>query len=134
MPAEIDYPKILDSISRDIEQLKKEFSQLREFSSIKNTNRKNLSITYGYHTHQALDRVGWVGAVPNPDADGIWFYIDFHAPDSMAQIHTQPVVPRLCLGSQVVSLMMLEGKETKSVRSSISTILERHGVTACERK
>ena len=80
MAVEIDYKKILTGIAHRIEALKKDFPHLKEFSPQKNTNLENLSISYEYHTHPAQHRGGWTSGVPNPDDDGIWFYIDFHDP------------------------------------------------------
>jgi Calcium/calmodulin dependent protein kinase II association domain len=59
-----------------------------------------------------------VGGVPNPDADGVWFFIDFHRPDSQLQIDSQAVVPPYCFGDKLVLFVILEGKKTKSVEIS----------------
>jgi hypothetical protein len=135
MAAEIDYEETLTNVSCQIESLKAKFPQLVEFSSTENTNLQNLSISYAYHTHQALDQRGWISAVPNPDPDGIWFYIDFHDPDSTAQIHTQPVVEtRTRLGDKTVLLLISQGNNTKSLQSTIWSILEYHVAKAREPK
>jgi hypothetical protein len=76
--------------------------------------------------------VGWTSGVPNPDDDGIWFYLDFHDPDSMAQIHTQPWVGRkMCLGKKIAWLLILEGQKTKPLAREILSILEKYGVKPC---
>jgi hypothetical protein len=130
--ADIDYKKTLRSVARHIASLKKDFPQLKEFSPAKNTDLENLSISYGYHTHQAQHRGGWTSGVPNPDDDGVWFYIDFHDPDSTSQIHTQPVVRKMCLGNKIAFMLILEGKNIKPVGGAIWAILENHGAKPCE--
>ena len=132
MTAEIDYAKILQDIAHRIESCKKDFPQLKEFSPTKNTYLQNLSIEYAFHTHPAQNKVGWRAGVPNPDDDGIWFYIDFHNSDSFAQIHTQPVVPTMCIGKKIAFLLILEGKNTKPLRDTIWGILEENGAKPCE--
>jgi hypothetical protein len=128
-----DYWKPLQAIARDIAKLETDFPQLRDFSPTKNGDIRRLALDYGYHTHQAQHRGGWTSEVPNPDDDGIWFYIDFHEPDSRAQIHTQPVVAKLCLADKRVSFLILEGKNTKSVAGRIGNILRSHGVKECDK-
>ena len=66
--------------------------------------------------------------MPNPDDDGVWFYIDFHDPGSMAQIHTQPVVPKGVLGDKRAMVLILEGAETKPLADSIRDVLRKNGV------
>jgi hypothetical protein len=70
--------------------------------------------------------------VPNPD-DGVWFFIDFHTPDSAAQIDTQPSQPpiRSCFGDKRLTFLIWEGKNTKSIGSTLWKILGRHGVKHC---
>src|SRR5215831_8625236 len=84
------YQRTLRAIAEDIGKLKNEFPQLKEFSLAANFSAENLIIDYAYHTHQSHVPGGWRAHVPEPDDDGIWFYIDFHEPNSQAQIHTQP--------------------------------------------
>ena len=132
MATEINYAKILQGIAHRITSHKKDFPQLKEFSPPKNTNPQNLSIEYAYHTHPARHRGGWTSGVPNPDDDGIWFYIDFHDSDSTAQIHTQPVVRKMCIGKKIAFLLILEGKNTKPLQDTIWEILEEYGAKPCE--
>jgi len=101
------------------------------FSPAACADLERLTITYSYSTHEPQGRPGWAGSVPNPNADGVWFYIDFHDPDSQAQIHTQPVTVPLCFGDKRVSFLILEGKKTKPVGEKIRTILEKHGIKLC---
>jgi hypothetical protein len=127
-----DFEKLITGIAVDIAKLKHRYPQLANFSSKKHTDIKNLSISYDYRTHQPERRPGWVGSVPNPDNDGVWFYIDLHDPSSMAQIHTQPVTLPMCVGEKRVSFLILEGKRTKSLGKDITLILKRHGVEPCK--
>jgi hypothetical protein len=126
-----DYSKRLEAIARDIESLKDEFPQLQEFSAGRNTAPDRLVIDYAYHTHHATHRGGWTSGVPNPDDDGVWFYIDFHDPESRAQIHTQPVTRNLCFAEKRVSFLILEGKDARPLAGRIGTILRNHGVNDC---
>ena len=129
--AEFNYLKTLQSIAQDIVGLKNEFPQLSEFLPSKNVENEQLIISYGYHTHTAAYHGGWTSGVPNPDDDGVWFYIDFHEADSQAQIHTQPETIAMCLGSKRVSFLMLEGQKTKSLAGRIWTVLQNHGAKRC---
>jgi hypothetical protein len=128
---ELDYAKVTQSIAKEIEGLKKEFPELGDFSPLKNAHE--LSISYAYQTHKAKHRGGWTAGVPNPDDDGLWFYINFHDPNSTAQIDTQPATgPAACLGEKRVSFLILTGKDTRPVGSQIWSILQKHGVRKCE--
>ena len=131
--AEPDYTKSIRAIARDIEALKPQFPQLKEFSKTSSVEDGRLVIQYSYHTHRATHFGGWTSQVPNPDRDGVWFYIDLHAPDSTAQIDTQPAQPPIqrCLGNKVITFLILEGSDTKPLGGHISTILQHHGVSAC---
>jgi hypothetical protein len=138
MAVEADYLKTLQAVAQDIAGLKSEFPQLKEFSPTTNVNPHGTGgplwpvIDYKYHTHRAKQSGGWTSGVPNPDDDGIWFWIDFHEPDSHAQIDTQPMVgPGLCLDEKRVQFLILEGKKTKSIDSRILSILQKHGVARC---
>ena len=129
--AEPDDAKAIQSIAVEIAALKKDFPELKDFSPTKNA--RGLLIDYAYHTHKATHRGGWTAGVPNPDDDGLWFYIDLHEPGSMAQIHTQPVTgPANCLGNMQVTFLILTGKDTRPVGSAIGAILKKHGVRLCD--
>ena len=126
--------KILKGIARDIEKLKSDFPQLRDFSvrkHFKSSQRPVPAIVYSFHTHAPKPTGGWTAGVPNPDRDGVWFYIDLHDPDSTAQIHTQPETMSICLGDKRVSFLSLEGAGTKSLDPAIREILRKHGVHQC---
>lgn len=118
------------AIARDIAGLKASHPQLADFDVDKHCHPDRLSISYGYKTHEPTGRGGWTAAVPNPDPDGVWFYIDFHDPGSMRQIHTQPVVLERRRGDKRVMFLILEGEKTKALAGHIDRILARHGVTS----
>jgi hypothetical protein len=88
---ESQHREFIRGVSEDIAKLKERYPQLQEFSPAEHADIAQLKMSYGYRTHGAERGGGWSGAVPNPNPDGIWFYIDLHDPDSKAQIHTQPV-------------------------------------------
>lgn len=119
----------LAGIAVDIERLKPKFPQLRDFEASRHFDPDRLIISYDYHTHAPGHRRGWTSGVPNPDDDGLWFFIDVHDPGSMAQIHTQPVMPKLTLGEMRVAFLILAGAKTASVYGSLLSILQKHGVS-----
>ena len=125
--------QLLSRIAEGIEGLRGEFPQLAEFKISDHCDADRLVISYAYRTRHSKFRGGWSSGVPNPDADGLWFYIDVHDPSSTAQIHTQPVVPRYRYEDKEVMLLMLEGAETKPLAGAVVQILLDHGVTAFNR-
>jgi hypothetical protein len=118
-------------VSEDLATLESEYPQLAEYSVPKASDVEKLTISYGFHTHRAEHPGGWTAGVPNPDPDGLWFYIDLHDPSSRAQIHTQPGTAPICFGSNRVSFLILEGSRTKPVAQAIWEILQRGGAKAC---
>jgi hypothetical protein len=124
----VDYAAILLDVARDLDALKPEFPQLKDYSPADHARADQLEISYSFRTHRPTHRGGWTSGVPNPDPDGVWFHLDFHDPDSQAQIHTQPVVPTGRLGKKVVMLLLLEGSATKPLGGRIWKILEARGV------
>jgi hypothetical protein len=124
---------VLQAIAIDIEKLKANFPQLREFSAVKHLRAEPPSIGYAFRTHTPEKTGGWTSGVPNPDGDGIWFHIDLHDRGSRLQLHTQPVTPSLCLGESRVSFLLLEGRHTRSLYGSIWNTLEKHGARECDR-
>ncbi len=67
--------------------------------------------------------------MPEPDEEGVWFYIDFHDPDSRRQIHTQPMVPRYRYRDRNVMYLIREGSRTTHLSNAILQILQSVGVT-----
>src|SRR5262245_50846679 len=92
-----DYEVAIRRIAKDIELRKKHFVQLKEFQPLVHTDCESLKISYSFKTHRTKHSGGWTSGMPNPDDKGIWFYIDFHLPDSKAQIHVQPQSADLCI-------------------------------------
>ena len=123
--------KTIAAIGQDVANLKVSFPQLGQFTVSQNVQSERLTIEYSYHTHRSPRAGGWTAGVPNPDDDGVWFFIDFHDPKSTAQIHTQPDYPDNCLEDKKVSFLILEGKDTKRVSGAIWAILRRHGIKRC---
>jgi hypothetical protein len=129
---DVDYAAAMRQIGADITTLKSTYPQLADFAYV-GANTLQLEIDYSFHTHQPERRGGWTSGVPNPDADGVWFFIDLHDADSTAQIHTQPMTAPLCLGDKRVSLLILEGTQTKRLSGALGAILQRHGARPCGR-
>ena len=128
---EPQYHAFIKSIAEDITVLKKTHPQLKEFSADKHVDIENLRIDYGYHTYEPERTGGWTSGVPNPNPDGVWFYIDLHEKDSTAQIHTQPITsPSLQFGDKQVGFLILEGAETPSIADELISILDQHGAKA----
>lgn len=122
---------VMRRIGAGIAKLKDKYPQLKNFSVSQNVNAERWVIDYEYHTHAPRGRARWAGAVPNPDADGVWFFIDFHRPDSRRQIDTQPVVPPYCFGDKLVLFLISEGEKTKSVADAVWQVLKQQGVKYC---
>lgn len=117
----------------DIEKLKADFPQLRDFSAADHLRAEPPSIGYAYRTRPPQRTGGWTSGVPAPDADGVWFHIDLHDPRSQLQLHTQPVTPSLCLGESRVAFLLLEGPETRSLYGPIWSALSKQGARECGR-
>ena len=122
------YASTLLAIARSIEALKPEYPQLAEFSASTHAHAEGLTITYGYRTERAARTGGWTSGVPSPTEGGVWLYIDLHDPDSTAQIHTQPVVPRYRFKDKRVMLLLREGPHTRPLEGALVRILDAHGV------
>jgi hypothetical protein len=128
-----DRLSILKAVAEDIENLKADFPQLRDFSAIKNLHAEPPAISYMFRTHEPARTGGWTSGVPDPDADGIWFHIDLHDPDSKLELHTQPVTASLCLKESRVAFLILEGRDTRSLYGPIWSVLKKHGARECGR-
>ena len=123
--------QFVERVSHDLAALKSNYPQLVEFSRSKATDIANLKIVYGFHTHRVDHPGGWTASVPNPDPDGLWFYIDVHDATSNAQIHTQPQNGSICFGTNRVSFLILEGPRTRPLGAAIWRILQKHGARPC---
>jgi len=124
---QMSHQQAIRAMAQDIQALAGRFPQLADFDAERHCDTEELIIGYAYHTHRPAGRPGWAGAVPNPDTDGIWFFIDLYDPDSSAQIHTQPMVPRLQRGDKRVQLLILEGEKTRKLHAELWRILQKHG-------
>jgi hypothetical protein len=122
------YESTLLLIAEAIERLKPEYPQLAEFSAARNFNAEHLHITYFYRVDPPRRTGGWGGMVPWPKDDGLNLYVDFHDPKSEQQLHRQPRVPLFRFRDKAVMLLMVEGKQTKSLRAGIARIFEDHDV------
>jgi hypothetical protein len=129
-----DRLSLLKAVAIDIEKLKTDFPQLRDFSAVKNLQADPPSIDYAFRTHAPERTGGWTSGVPHPDADGVWFHIDLHDPGSQLQLHTQPVTASLCLGESRVSFLLLEGRDTRSLYGPIWSALSKQGARECGRR
>jgi hypothetical protein len=122
------FVEAIRSIGRSIAALKPIYPQLADFDVERNVSPDHLWITYKYRTTRSKRPGGWTAQVPNPESDGVWFYVDFHDHDSTSQIHTQPFTGRFAFRDKSVSFLILEGPRTKSLQPAIWKILRQHGV------
>ena len=130
-PAPASQVKVIAAIGQDIAKLNAKFPQLSEFSVSKNVLSERLIIDYNYHTRWYHTRHGSRALVPEPDDDGVVFYIDFHDPASRSQNDNQPGDPQDCFEDKEVQFRILQGQKTNPVADEIRKILERHGVKPC---
>ena len=130
----MNYDEICRNIAADIAALKDRFPQLTEFTPSVANQKSNCSIDYEYHCRQPAGRAGWAGAAPNPDPDGVWFYIglwdESDPSQAESQINSQPAIPRRHIGNRRVTFLILEGGRTASVNEAILAILKKHGLRA----
>jgi len=125
-----DYAATCRAIADDIERIRGGYAQFVEFRASA-ARQSDCTMSYAFHTHKPTSRGGWSSAVPQPDPDGIWFYLgvyDPNGPDAMSQINTQPMVPNWWIGDRRVMFLILEGERTKLAADAILAILHRHGM------
>jgi len=127
-----DYASICKNIAADIESLKGKFPQLADFRESSAIKKPDCRISYEYRCHHATGGGGWTAGVPNPDADGVWFYIgiwDEKDPtESSAQINTQPKVPNWHIGARRVTFLVLEGDKTNKLGGELVAIMKKRGL------
>ncbi len=127
--AEIDRASILIKIAKDIESLKKDYPQLVAFKAPNSFKSENYDISYSYKTVRPSRTGGWTSGVPNPTNDGVWFYISIHNVNSTRQIHTQPItLKNVYIGKYKFQFLILQGKNTKDLNSTLWNIFSKHGV------
>jgi hypothetical protein len=124
----INYADALTAIAKDIEAAKGDYPQLAEFFASDNCDTERLVISYEFRTGPPTGCGGWAGGAPHPKDDGVWFHIDLHEPGSTAQIHTQPIVPRMHYRNKRAMLLILEGSTTKKIAGTLNAIMMKHGV------
>jgi hypothetical protein len=128
-PAPAAPEELCRRIAADIEALRG-FPQLADFRAER--DRQGCTIRYQYRCLPPTGRGGWTSAVPNPDPDGVWFYVclwDPNDPDAAnAQINTQPVIPTWHIGGRRVTFLILEGERVPTVTSELMRILTKHGM------
>lgn len=123
--------QLLATIAQELEALRPQFPQLAEFSAATNFDPGALRISYQYRTGPPQGRGGWTAGVPAPLDDGVWLYIDLHAADSTAQIHTQPATGHRCFEGMRLAFLIREGAKARPLAGAIGGMLEKHGVTRC---
>lgn len=129
VPRTFDYPAICQSIADEIATIRGTYPQLAGFEA----TATDCTITYAHHTHRATHVGGWAAGVPNPDPDGVWFYMGVWDPadpvQAMAQINTQPLTPERWIGKRRVTYLILEGEQTTRVGDELLAILKHHEMT-----
>jgi hypothetical protein len=118
---------VIAAIAADLARLGPSCPRLAAFDPATAVDATGLVISYTFHTHEPRRRGGWTAAVPNPDPDGIYLHIDLHDPASMAQIHTQPVVPMRDVLGMKLMMLLLEGEAGPPCGAAIDAVLTRHG-------
>lgn len=122
-----DYSAICQSIADEIAEL--HAPQLVDYQPITAECR----IGYAYHTHDPPHIGGWESTVPNPDPDGVWFYIGVWDPSDPAQaslqLNTQPGTPSWWIGKRRVTFVILEGERTTRIAHQLLAILKHHEMT-----
>jgi hypothetical protein len=124
----LDYAGTIVAIARDIERTRVDFPQLSEFRVERNCDTENLTIRYGFKTHELEDSDGWMSRLPNPDHDGVWFHFDLHDPESREEIHNLAFLAKLHFGKKAATLLLLEGWATKSFNVRLEEIIRRNGI------
>ncbi|MCA9662303.1 MAG: hypothetical protein KC486_28445 [Myxococcales bacterium] len=130
--APVDAAATCRAIAADLEELGRDYPQLRRFRADKQLREGGCPIDYEHNCHPPERTGGWTAGVPNPDPDGIWFYIDLWDPNDPAaassQINTQPVTPPWMIGERRVTFLVLEGDAVTPASAAILEVLERHGM------
>jgi hypothetical protein len=124
------FPATCAAIAADLETLRPQFPALVEYRG--DTAQKHACwIEYGWHTHRSTGTGGWTSGVPNPDRDGVWFYIgiyDPNGPEASSQINTQPMTPNWWLGDRKVMVLFLAGDDVHGLGEQVMVVLTKHGL------
>ncbi|MBI5528684.1 MAG: PKD domain-containing protein [Deltaproteobacteria bacterium] len=104
--------RIVEDIAREIERLKPEHPKLEKFSVAEAVRPARCEISYSHKTHRSTTRAGWTAGFPEPDPDGIAFYVHLYNKEEQAgQIDTQPVMPPWHIGEWKVTFLVREGEK-----------------------
>ena len=126
-PAGSSCETLCAALAKEIEALKPEYPQLEAFSAVKAVS--GCSISYDHKTHQAAQRGGWTAGFPEPNSDGIAFYINLYdRPEQAGQADTQPVMPPWRIGKYKVTFLLLDGDKVPTVRTPIHNRLRLLGM------
>jgi hypothetical protein len=120
------------AIASDIELLRARFPQLVEYRTAAAMHR-DCVIEYGWHIGRPTGRGGgWTAQVPDPERDGVWFYVglyDPNGPEANDQINSQPIMPAdWRIGARKVTLLVVEGADTHGIGAAVIEVLRRHGM------
>jgi hypothetical protein len=118
----------ITAIARGLERLGETYPQLQEFDAKTHSDTERLEISYTYRIGPPPQAAGWRGAAPDPEPQGMFLYIGFHAPDSTRQIHTQPVTLPRHYKDLAVTVLLLEGDDTDPAAEAITQVLTANGV------
>jgi len=132
-----DGEAICAQISKDIEALKPDFPQLKDFKASQASN--NSEINYSYHLDKPDSSIpGWRGGVPQPAPDGIWIRIVFWDENdsvaAMSQLNSQIGDPPRRIGPYRVTFVVMDGSDNKPLYGPIYEILQKHGLKDVEFK
>jgi len=120
------------NLANDLAALGGTYPQLAAFRAETAMASPDCRIGYVFHCHPPKPRGGFLGAVPEPDPDGIWLYLGIWSEsdpsEANAQIHTQPILPRWYLGGRRVTLHVFEGAKVTPARDAILGVLRRRGL------
>ncbi|MGC4092756.1 MAG: hypothetical protein QM756_33715 [Polyangiaceae bacterium] len=114
-------------------RLKPKYSALAEFDASharRELHADDCIISYGYRTHPSTARGGWARATPEPDPDGVWFYVgawDPEGPERHSQIDTQAGFSTYRFGRQHLTVLIKDCQK-QPLRGALWKVLRRHGV------
>ena len=126
----VTFPATCAAIAADLETLRPQFPALVEYRA-DTAQQRPCWISYGWHTHRSTSTGGWTAGVPNPDRDGVWFYIGIYdpkGPEASAQINTQPMTPNWWIGDRKVMYLVLAGDGVHGLEERVMAVLTKHGL------
>jgi hypothetical protein len=132
--AGVDLARLCREVANAIAAVKPRYAQLAAFDPARAVTAAEPAchIDYTFRCHPARHHGGWSSAVPNPDDDGVWFYLGIWDPDDPSeagsQINTQPVLPNWTIAGRRITFLILNGAHTKPLGPEIEAILRRRGM------